>query len=410
MANQTGKGPKLEYIITGLFQNQGYLTRRSIPLYYGNKNQDATDIDVLGIIFTQPFQMHKVICDCKNKQRSKPYERIFWAKGLSQFVGAEDTYVSLPQTSWDVTKFAKEGGVRVLTSDIINEYFSNNSKLFGIADDAFYTEFFNKFDNYVKKNKFINGSVNELKKLYLNEDPYVGINISMDILISAGKQLKMSKENDLKDEYSFWKYVCCESIIVISLCILNICADTVCLPMKARKEHILTKLTYGDIEPSKINTILNYAKHMANEMIKENLPRNMIPKINLVDFGEITPPVYSSSIIGIVERAIQNPNWYINLPQVLDFILFEFAIKNREFSSEEFKVFFNNDDEGKLKAAKNILAFARNMCNVDLKLLWGTGEGFILNSSDKINEAMTEKRHQNNEKETAQQISLDTIN
>lgn len=407
MANQTGKGPKLEYIITGLFQNQGYLTRRSIPLCYGNKNQDATDIDVLGIIFTQPFQMHKVICDCKNKQRSKPYERIFWAKGLSQFVGAEDTYVSLPQASWDITKFAQEGGVRVLTSDIINEYFSNNSKLFGIADDAFYTDFFNKFDNYMKKNKFINESVNELKKLYLNEDPYVGINISMDILISAGKQLKMSKENDLKDEYSFWKYVCCESMIVISLCILNICADTVCLPMKARKEHILTKLTYGDIEPSKINTILNYAKHMANEMIKENVPRNMIPKINLVDFGEITPPVYSSSIIGIVERALQNPNWYINLPQVLDFILFEFAIKNKEFSSEEFKIFFNNDDEGKLKAAKNILAFARNTCNIDLKLLWGTGEGFILNSSDKINEAKSEKKYQN--KETVKQISIDTI-
>lgn len=385
MANQLGKGPKLEYIITGLFQNEGYLSRRSIPLYYGNKNQDATDIDVLGIVFTKPFQMHKIICDCKNKQKSKPYERIFWVKGLSQFVNAEQTYVSLPQASWEISKFAQDGGVRVLTGDIINQYFSGNSNLFGIADDTFYVEFFDKFNNTIKKNKNLYTSANALKALYLNEDPYVSVNVAMETLSVAGKHLKLSKENNLEEEYSFWKYICCESMIIISLSILNICSDTICLPIKARKERILTKLTYGDIEPFRINTILNYAKNVANEIIKENIPRNMISKLDLVDFGQITPPSYASTIIGIVERAIKNQEWYINLPQVLDFILFEFAVKNKEFSMDDFKKVFNSDNyEGKLKAAKNILSLARNICNIDLKLLWGNNKGIILSTNEEL--------------------------
>ncbi|ERK28419.1 hypothetical protein [Clostridium intestinale] len=405
MANQAGKGPKAEYVITGLFQNQGYLTRRSIPLYYGNKNQDATDVDVLGILFTQPFQMHRVICDCKNKQKSKPYERIFWVKGLASFIEADDTYVSLPQASWDTIKFAQDGGVRVLTADVINEYFSNNSNSYGVADSNFYMEFFGKFNTESKKNKPLNKSISTLKRLYLNEDPYVSINICMEVLNDASKQLKISKESNLLDENTFWKYICCEAMVLISINILNICADTLCLPLKARREHILSKLTYGDIEPNRMNTILTYAKNVANQIIKESVPKNLIPKVDLVDFGDILPPNYSNNIIGIVERAIKNPQWYVSLPQVLDFILFEFAMKNKEFSLEKFKLFFNSgENEGKLKVAKNILTLAKNTCNLDLKLLWGTSDGFISNNNEKLESSIDSGEEKN------EQLDISSIN
>lgn len=383
MANESGKGPQLEYNVSGLFQNQGYLTRRSVPLYYGNNNQDATDIDVVGFLFTPPFQVHKIICDCKNKQKSKPYERIFWAKGLGQFVGATDIYVSLPQASWDTVKFAQKGDIRILTSDIIKDYFTHNSNVYGIADDEFYIDFFNNINKEIKSDKTLGVFWNSLKKLYLNEDPYVAINIAMELLLNGGKNLSFSKERGLKNNYLFWKYICCEALVLIGLNILNICADTICLPSKSREQHILSKLTYGDIDPSKINTILNYAKIAANEMVKATIPKNALPKSTVVDFGEISPPTYAQSIIGLVERAIQNPEWYINLPQVLDFILFEFAVKNKEFSMDTFKTVFNTGfAEEKLKAAKNVLVFARNICKINLKLIWDNSDTFMVKKNE----------------------------
>jgi hypothetical protein len=383
VANESGKGPKLEYLVSGLFQNQGYLTRRSIPLYYGSNNQDATDIDVVGILFTPPFQIHKIICDCKNKQKSKPYERIFWAKGLAQFVGANDVYVSLPQASWDTVKFAQKGDVRILTADNIQEYFSRNSNLYGIADDMFYADFFNSINNEIKANKTLGETWNILRKLLLNEDPYVTINIAMELLLNGGKHLAFSKEGSSTDNYSFWKYICCESIVLIGLNILNICADTICLPVKAREQHILSKLTYGDIEPKKINTILEYAKSVANEMVKSLIPKDALPKTSVVDFGEISPPSYAQNIIGLVERAIQNPEWYINLPQVLDFVLYEFVVKNREFSMEIFRTAFKTGfTEEKLKAAKNVLVFARNVCNINFKLIWDSSDTFFMKNNE----------------------------
>lgn len=383
MTNEIGKGPQLEYIVTGLFQNQGYLTRRSIPLHYGCNNQDATDVDVLGIIFTPPFQIHKIICDCKNKQKSKPYERIFWAKGIGQFIGATDIYVSLPQASWEIVKFAQKGDVRVLTADNIHQYFIQNPNLYGMADYKFYINFFININNEMKSDKSLAQYWSTLRKLYLGIDSYVAINIIMELLLTVGKKINFLKARNKEGNCTFWKYICFESIVLLGVYILNVCSDTICLSVNAREKHIFSKLTYGDIEPSKINIILNYAKNIANEMVNAAVPTAALPNNTVVDFGEISSPPYTPNIVGLVERAIQNPEWYLNLPQVLDFILFEYGLKNKEFSKDNFKDNFNNGlIEEKLKAAKNIFAFVHKACGIDFKFLWDDYEAFMFKKND----------------------------
>lgn len=401
MANEKGKGPQLEYKIIGLFQKQGYLARRSIPLHYGKNNQDATDIDIIGFLFTHPFQMHKVICDCKNKQRSKPYERIFWAKGLGEFVGANDVYVALPQASWETVRFAQKGDVRILSFDSIDSNFSSSLNSYGIADDDFYMDFFDKINIEIKQNKKLSELWNSLRKLYLNDDPYVNLNISMELLYKVGQELKFWKYKGKNQNYLSWEYLCCEIIVVISLNILRICSDTICLSPKAREQHILLKLTYGDIDPTKVNTILHYAKNVANEMVKANVPKGALPSTSVVDFGDISAPSYAYDIIGLVERAIRNQEWYIDLPQVLDFILYEFVIKNKAFSIDEYRKNINSiyADE-KLKAAKNILFFVKNSCGINFNILWEKSDELIIknhNETTKENYKLGKEENKNNE-------------
>lgn len=385
MAVSTEKGLHLEYEISGLFQSQGYLTRRGVPLQYGDKNVDATDIDVLGTLFTPPFQAHSIICDCKNKKNSKPYERIFWAKGLGQFVKASDIYVSLPHASWDVVKFASNGNVRILTTEIVQDYNKKNPVKYGLSDDNFYAKYFDDINNILKSNKDLVKYWNAMKKLYINEDPYVSVNIAMELLLMSGRNMEYYSKNESKGLYTFWKHICCECIVMIGLRILNICSDTMFLPVKARENHILSKLTFGEMRPNQVKEILENAKNIANEIVKANIPKSDLPKSNIIEFGEISPPVYASSIVGLVERAIQNPEWYINLPQILDFVLFEYAVKNKEFSLDTYKKVFNSSlaDE-KLKAAKNIIFFVKNTCRINLKLIWDKPETFLIKKDEKV--------------------------
>ena len=94
MANNSGKGTGFEYDVCQLFTEQNYFTRRSIPIR-STINQDITDVDVLGIKYTYPFEKKVIICDCKNKVKPKPFERIFWTKGLGEYVGVDDEYIAL---------------------------------------------------------------------------------------------------------------------------------------------------------------------------------------------------------------------------------------------------------------------------------------------------------------------------
>ena len=86
------RGPRMEYLVAAVLQGEGYLVRRALAIRSGPTGQDVTDIDVIGFRFSRPFQMHRVICDCKEKGRPKPFERILWAK-VSPSFSASMTYM-----------------------------------------------------------------------------------------------------------------------------------------------------------------------------------------------------------------------------------------------------------------------------------------------------------------------------
>ena len=64
---------------------------------------------------------------------------------------------------------------------------------------------------------------------------------------------------------------------------------------------------------------------------------------------------------------IANPALYHELPQLLDFLLFEQALQNGVFSDDGYRSTFPsaNADE-RLKAARNILAFVRDSTGLTL--------------------------------------------
>src|SRR5262245_35256487 len=95
-------GGKFEFDWMWYIQSQGYFVRQSVPVTSDCNVEDATDIDIWGLKFLPPMRQSTAIVDCKNKARSKPYERILWAKGLGSYVGADQVFVGLPKANWTV--------------------------------------------------------------------------------------------------------------------------------------------------------------------------------------------------------------------------------------------------------------------------------------------------------------------
>ncbi len=368
------KGDYLEYRISGVFQSQGYLTRRAIPLKQAGNKQDATDIDVLGIIFTAPFQGHRIICDCKNKSKPKPFERVFWAKGLGSFINASEVYVALPKASWDFIQFANQGAVRILTNDLLNNYSKNPMGQYGLADHTHYGDFFDTLRKTVGSNKEAQDCLLRTKQLFLSENPYVSLNEAMDMLSEISNKHLVAYQGDREKE--FWKYIICELTVNVAIQVLWICSDTLCFSSDARRNHIRERLTYGEYTPKVLHSILNTAKEMANEIIRSKVPADHLPSQNIVDFGTIDPPDYTEDVIGLVERALSNPDWYIRTPQLLDYLLFEQGLKGKEFSDSAFRSMFRYGwaDEN-LKAARNILSFIRDKIGLNWTTIWPKSEG-----------------------------------
>ncbi|WP_227766376.1 hypothetical protein [Zhaonella formicivorans] len=365
------KGLGFEYQVSGMFQSQGYLTRRGIPLQYGVSNHDVTDIDVLGIIFTNPFQGHRIICDCKNKARSKPYERIFWAKGLGEFVKANNVFVALNKTQWEIIRFASTGGVKVLTSEILEEYKDKRYSI-GLADGDFYSEYESKLQKVAKSNSYINSILSNTRKLYLHENPYVAVNICLEFLKSVARGLDHAGNHN-NDHRDTLKFLACELTILVGLQILWICSDVLGLPGGARRNHITSKLTYGDLDPKTANDLISTVKDLANEIIRSSVPKSVAPKS--IDLGSIDPPPYTDSLIGLIERALARPNLYLTMPQHLDFLLFEQGLKGKEYSEEQLmNVFGYGLSDERFKVSRNILSFVRESCGLDWKSLWNKGE------------------------------------
>jgi hypothetical protein len=145
------------------------------------------------------------------------------------------------------------------------------------------------------------------------------------------------------------------------------------LPERARRDHITSKLTYGDLDPRTANELIRTARDLANEIIRSSVPKSVAPQS--VEFGPIDPPPYTASLIGLVDRALARPNLYLSMPQHLDFLLFEQGLKGKEYSEQELlRVFGYNLSDERFKVARNILSFVRESCGLDWRSMWGKGD------------------------------------
>lgn len=364
----TKKGVKFEYSVMNFFQQNGYFSRQGIPFKNDvNGKIDATDIDVYGIQFMGLFEPYIISCDCKNKARAKPFERIFWAKGLGETAKVDKVYVALNRVSDEIIEFAKKSNITVLSNDVLST-FTKEHRMYGLADFDFYSDFEPKFLETIKSFKSLEELFMKSNKVYMNRNPYVNVNVCMDSLYHLSKWYKF-EEKQSENEKETLKFLISMFSVLLGLQILWICSDTIGFSATYRKKYILNKLAYGNNDPKYIDKIFRDVTILANEIVKTNVPNGAVP--DKVSLGNIEPPNYGESLSGLIERAFLNPQNYIKLPQYLDFYFFECLMKKKKFSPEEIEQTLNDSEvDLKMKSVRNVIHFIKSYTGLDINKIF----------------------------------------
>lgn len=349
------KGFDFENSLVSFFRSQGYLAKRGIPLVVEN-SQDATDVDVYGMKFTYPFIETNLVCDCKNKAKPKPFERLFWTKGMAEYVKVDNVYVALPKVQTKVAKFASTIGVNILTKDKI-QMFECGIYSYGICDEVLDKD----------KERDIAMLYRKVKQLYILKNPYMLFNGCIGN-INLVVKLKREKNNTVTRKLDI---IIVELVILLTVALLRMCNKLISLDEKGIIDEITTKLTYGDIAEDKAKNIISSVSRLAIEVIKNETG---VIKYGIEDFNFIKPPEYTQDIIGLINRIIMNPRHYIDLPQITDYILYDVVVCGNKYNKDNFKEIFGEKfiDE-KIKGLKNVLHFT----NYYLKTEFNIDEIFI---------------------------------
>ncbi len=94
------------------FLSSGAFVTRGVKLL--QSGEEVTDIDVWAYFRSSEFARSIVIVDVKNKKRARAFERVLWAKGVQDAVGANVAVVATTENRNDLLPFATRLGVQVI--------------------------------------------------------------------------------------------------------------------------------------------------------------------------------------------------------------------------------------------------------------------------------------------------------
>jgi hypothetical protein len=106
------RGYELEEVLRNYFLKANFYVLRSLPLKIDG--EDLTEIDIWLCERPSGLARRRLIVDAKFKMRPKAAERLFWTKGISEFLQVDGAYVATTDSRPSLRNMARQIGVAVL--------------------------------------------------------------------------------------------------------------------------------------------------------------------------------------------------------------------------------------------------------------------------------------------------------
>jgi len=348
------KGMQLESRVQQLLFNQGYFAARNIfiPGHSQASGAATPDIDVIGYSFTEDSLLKKVIYDCKSG-KSQAVNRILWLETMARRIRADRAYIVRANTPQDIKLYGLAEGVYFIGFEMLsrmeNNYMGNPPIIIGSTGQEFLAasaELRSAVKNrdvgqalrLVHTNFWFTPSCTAIKQVIAQYERICPINILPGLSTMALQWLKATLVN------------------LFLLAILRICGDVITLAPRER-EGVLRKRLVSDKIPyaeftSLVRTTFEYAHSVYGK--QESIdPRNLY---------EIPPPVYTDSLLDLVDRTLKRPREAILIPRFSECVLFENVLLGKAIDTTRIEELFGRPYQDLQSHYRDYLFFLSRIC------------------------------------------------
>lgn len=295
------KGADLEFQTAAYFQAHGYVVRRGVTLSIAAGTAEATDVDLIALRFGLPLIEERLIADCKDRKKPRPYERILWTHGLASYANANRSIVVAPRVPWQAREFAAYRNVEILGVDSLEAYLSSidtSLRPFGDADYMLAQSVRTVKQQMSPQDKDLERHDLAVKQALIAGHPLTNLNRIISILSLLQKSHhKMGAGGWLK------YYVMLNAGVVATVMLLRFAAECKWTPETEWMDYARKKLTYGDVSPQK-------AKQLAKLALKQDF------------YDGLPTPKYTDELLEVIKTLIAKAGSATVTPYVLDHYLF----------------------------------------------------------------------------------------
>ncbi|MBA4075122.1 MAG: hypothetical protein C0508_08770, partial [Cyanobacteria bacterium PR.023] len=308
------------------FQAHGFLVKRDLKIAIESSPIDATDVDVLAIRFSEPFNEEKLVVDCKDKRKPRPFERILWTSGLKKACGASRAIVVSTSAPWQAFAFAQEQQIELLKDDSIDAFLQNEKEFIPYGDALQDTA-----DNEQKyrsmlleDDKDLIRDNHKLRSMLIGGHPLTNFNAIINILSRLDNKFA-------RNSFAFswyYKMVSFNAAVIASVMLIRFIVEIKWLDEKDWRDYARKKLTYGDVPVQKA---VSLARTAFGEEFFDGLPA----------------PHYCAEVLDLI-GALMSQRSMCQLPISIDKFLFGYILVGKEIGP-----FF---EKGQFKAVKQVLS------------------------------------------------------
>ena len=349
-----------EYRIQRLLFHRGFFARRNLTIrsYFYPDSVDVTDIDVLGIRFSDNFHPEVTICECKSGRTNGTVDRILWMNGLSHYLSADNCVFARPRIKAKIKNFANELGVIPVDSSLLIEMEKNNEipdEWIGSFDYKYYESRIPKYYTSIRRDPKLSKVYWLLRSRFWFDNNITRLKKSLtglDILVNH-------------NETEAQRWLLFESCILLSISIIWLCHEAHPFTSKERSDYIKDMLTTGLGSKENAKKLLDATYGVLFALMKE---KGVEPSIVDYEHLRLIPPNYSQSLIDLIERFNHRPKETVQIPRFLDLFCYEFLFKGNKIDEDKLKEFFPNNIDLIAKLSKNIVRFVTDNKKISEKI------------------------------------------
>ena len=295
------KGTNREIVTAAYFQSHGFLVRQGVKLAIAAGTSEVTDIDVLALRYCVPLEEMRVVIDCKDRKKPKPFERILWTVGLSTFAQANRSVVVLPNAPWQAREFASQVKVEVLCVPEMEKYLASvndTTVSYGQANLDFMEQLESNLQATQDRNKSLLKEDLRIRQMLVRGHPITNFN-RIILLLS-----RLGRSNYNKDSALDWlkRYIAFNAAITAGVMLVRFATESKWTSEDDWTDNARKRLTYGDVAPQKANQLAKLA-------------------LDHEHYGSLPKPPYTEEIIQVLRLLISKPRLTSLIPFSLDFQL-----------------------------------------------------------------------------------------